>query len=60
MEYTAVAMKDILEKENIRGYNSALDTAICLVEAVLKHSDPDLLETIVCGLENSKIKKDDL
>ncbi len=55
MDHTATEMKDILEKENIEGYNAGLDTAIHLAEAVLKYSAPDLLETLVCGLENSKL-----
>jgi hypothetical protein len=53
-------MNSALEKEHIKAYNSGLDTAISLAEAVLKYSAPDLLETLVCGLENSKIKKETL
>lgn len=57
MDKTATEMDDILYKERVVGYNSGIDTAICLAEAVLKYSAPDLLETLVCGLENSKLKK---
>lgn len=49
-------MQDILYKERTEGYNAGIDTAICLAEAVLKYSAPDLLETLVCGLESSKLK----
>lgn len=57
MDKTATEMQDILYKERIDGYNDGIDTAIRLAEAVLKYSAPDLLETLVCGLENSKLKK---
>lgn len=58
MDKTATEMQDILYKENVRGYNAGLDTAISLVTEILKYSDdPGLLETVICGLENSKRKE---
>lgn len=54
MDKTATEMQDILYKERVESYNSGIDTAISLVTEVLKYDAPELLGTIVCGLENSK------